>query len=308
MEIGKLILNSSVADALNVLGDRWSLMIVRDVFLGRRRFGELLAHTGTSRGTLSKRLKALVHNGVLYKNPYCAAPARFEYRLTDKGFALYNFSLAIWRWETTWGGANSGELPAKLMHKQCKQQFEPTPLCQHCREPVYVRDVSYKPGPGAGSAPTSNADVLRRSKIKLEQHIGNDSSLFHVTDLIGDRWTPLVLAAAFFGLRRYDDIQKGLNIATNILADRLKLLLDAGVLNRSRYQQNPPRYEYRLTDKGRDLYGVTITLQQWGEQWLPNASGPAVQFYHSCSKKPLRIVMTCSHCGSEVSAQDVVFN
>ncbi len=88
------------------------------------------------------------------------------------------------------------------------------------------------------------------------------------TDLLGDWWTPLVLRQAFFGQRRFDEIQEALGIPRAVLTDRLGRLVDEGMLVKRAYQERPVRYEYRLTDQGRDFWGVLAAMWRFGEDWL----------------------------------------
>jgi len=92
-----------------------------------------------------------------------------------------------------------------------------------------------------------------------------------VTDLVGDWWTPLVLREAFFGRRRFDELQEALGISRAILAQRLDRLVDEGLLRREPYEDHPPRYEYRLTEKGRAFWDVLAAMFAWGNAW---AFGP----------------------------------
>ncbi|MEC7259680.1 MAG: helix-turn-helix domain-containing protein [Pseudomonadota bacterium] len=91
--------------------------------------------------------------------------------------------------------------------------------------------------------------------------------------VIGDRWTMLVLRDCFQGVRRFDAFQKRLGVTRHVLADRLRKLESAGVLERKQYQDRPPRFEYRLTDKGLALHPVLITLIKWTETWDPLDEG-----------------------------------
>ena len=102
-------------------------------------------------------------------------------------------------------------------------------------------------------------------------------SIARATDILGDWWTPLVLREAFYGTRRFDDFVANLGIGRNILTERLKRLTDEGILTKVAYQERPARYEYRLTDKGRDLFGVLAMLHRWGNDWLVDDDGPPVE-------------------------------
>ncbi|MBT4518362.1 MAG: helix-turn-helix transcriptional regulator [Halieaceae bacterium] len=305
---GHLIAASAVARSLNIIGDRWSLLILRDIFLGRHRFEELHKHSGTPRGTLTKRLQSLVLNGVLYRNPYQTAPTRYEYRLTDKGLDLYPVALAVWRWEIKWGGYDNSEaLPLVLRHKGCGNKLIPSYRCGECGQELSSRDISYRPGPAAAEAePALTLGTHRRAKLNPGDRRGTDTSLFHITDAIGDRRTALVLSGAFWGLRRYDDFHRELNIATNVLADRLKLLVEVGLFTRKSYQDSPPRYEYKATEKAHDLYPLIVALHQWGSKWLED-KGAVLTLVHKCSQKPIRVDTVCNHCHERLHFGDIQY-
>jgi DNA-binding HxlR family transcriptional regulator len=91
-------------------------------------------------------------------------------------------------------------------------------------------------------------------------------------DVVGEWWSILIVRDAFRGVRRFDDFQASLGIGRNLLSRRLKRLVAAGLLETKRYCDRPPRHEYRLTDKGRDLYPVLMTLVHWGNRWAPRAA------------------------------------
>jgi DNA-binding HxlR family transcriptional regulator len=96
------------------------------------------------------------------------------------------------------------------------------------------------------------------------------------TDLIGDWWTPLVMREAFFGRRRFEEFQSALEIPRAVLTARLKRLCEEGMLSRVEYQQSPPRYEYRLTDKGRAFWDVLAAMFRWGSDWLWEDAAPTL--------------------------------
>ncbi|MFD0502460.1 winged helix-turn-helix transcriptional regulator [Streptomyces chiangmaiensis] len=93
-------------------------------------------------------------------------------------------------------------------------------------------------------------------------------SIARTMDLLGDCWTPLVLREAFYGVARFDDFRQGLGIARNTLTDRLRRLVDEGVLDKRLYQSEPRRYDYVLTEKGRELFAVLAAMSRWGDRWL----------------------------------------
>ncbi len=299
-DVGKKTRTSSVTRAIRVLGDRWSILIIRDAFMGVRRFQDFLERTGTSRATLTNRLQSLVRAGIFRRVQYSESPARFEYRLTDKGRDLYALSLVAWSWERRWAPKGAG-FPMKLLHRSCGHEMFPTVACSHCGASLSIRDTRYVPGPGVNArAVAPRARYRRLSALTSATHKGSQSGLTHIADIVGDPWTPLVLAAAFFGLRRFDDIQRELGIATNILSTRLDLLVRQKILERHPYSELPRRYEYRLTDKGRDLFSYALLLNRWGDKHLATAAGPPYYLVHSTCEKHATPEVRCSHCNEEL--------
>jgi DNA-binding HxlR family transcriptional regulator len=140
-------INCSVAQCLEVVGEWWSLLIVRDAFLGVRRFDDFQARLGISRNILNQRLKHLVDNGVLERVPYQDRPPRSEYRLTNKGRDLWHAVTAMRQWGDRWAAPEGP--PLKLRHKSCGRVVKAVPVCSHCGEPLDVRSVTAIPGPGA---------------------------------------------------------------------------------------------------------------------------------------------------------------
>ena len=141
----------SVARSLAVLGDRWTLLIIRSVFLRVRRYADLQAATGCPKHVLSTRLKRLVDDGVLEKVRYQDAPPRFEYRLTAKGLDLYPVIQMLVAWGDRWLDGGRGA-PLLYRHKACGQLFTPQVCCSACGVPITARDVQVEAGPGLAQA------------------------------------------------------------------------------------------------------------------------------------------------------------
>ncbi len=122
-------------------------------------------------------------------------------------------------------------------------------------------------------------------------------------EVIGDRWSMLVLRELFQGIRRFDDLIVRTAIPRQVLAERLRRLLDAGILRREPYRDpgRRERHEYRLTDKGLDLYPILIAIQLWGARYLAGTEGPAIEFVHRDCDQPLELVLRCAD-GHEVTS------
>jgi DNA-binding HxlR family transcriptional regulator len=133
---------------------------------------------------------------------------------------------------------------------------------------------------------------------------GQNCSIARTLELIGERWTMLVVREAFLGRRRFDELADRLGIARNVLAARLARLVEEGVLERVRYQERPERFEYHLTAKGRDLWPVLMSLLQYGDRHYAPA-GPPLQVTHRGCGGRLTPHLTCDRCGAELGPADV---
>jgi DNA-binding HxlR family transcriptional regulator len=136
----------SVARTLSVVGDRWTMLIIRDAFLGIRRFDALLEDLAMTPHRLSDRLRRLVEDGILIRVEYQKRPRRFEYRLTDKGRDLYPLIVAMMAWGDRWAAGSKGA-PVQLVHRACGHAITPALTCPHCKEKIEPRMMSARPGP-----------------------------------------------------------------------------------------------------------------------------------------------------------------
>ncbi|MCB0970893.1 MAG: helix-turn-helix transcriptional regulator [Acidimicrobiales bacterium] len=125
-------------------------------------------------------------------------------------------------------------------------------------------------------------------------------SVAQALEIVGEWWTPLILRDAFMGITRFGDFQERLGIARNVLATRLDALVAHDVLKKVPYQDNPVRFDYKLTAKGRDLWLVVAALREWGDRWEA-PDGPPVEMVHQTCGKVTHVVPCCSECGEELS-------
>ncbi len=140
--------------------------------------------------------------------------------------------------------------------------------------------------------------------------LGNDykgqiCSIAAALEVVGERWSLLIVREVFLGVRRFDEMQADLGIARNVLQTRLTRLVEEGVLEKRSYQERPPRHEYLLTDKGLDLWPTMVALMRWGDEHSPRASGPPVLLEHRGCGGAVDDHRTCERCGARLSAVDV---
>jgi DNA-binding HxlR family transcriptional regulator len=140
---------------------------------------------------------------------------------------------------------------------------------------------------------------MRRSSFR-----DMNCSVAQCLEIVGEWWTLLIVRDAFLGVTRFDDFHQRLGISRNVLNERLGHLVDAGVLERVAYCEHPPRFDYRLTTKGRDLWPVLTAMRQWGDRWEA-PDGPPIEIVHKACGHITEIIPTCSACGEAVAARDV---
>jgi DNA-binding HxlR family transcriptional regulator len=140
--------NCSIARPLSFLGERWALLVLRDLFLGRHRFEEFQESLGIASNVLSQRLATLTDEGIVERRRYSEHPERFEYRLTEKGRDLQPVLLALLAWGDRYTAGEDGA-PLETVHQECGHAFHLAPTCSHCGAGVDSRNVRRRPGPGA---------------------------------------------------------------------------------------------------------------------------------------------------------------
>ena len=133
---------------------------------------------------------------------------------------------------------------------------------------------------------------------------GQTCSIARSLDLIGERWTILIVRDAFLGVRRFDDFQRSLGVARNVLQGRLERLVEGGILERVRYQERPERFEYRLTEKGVDLWPVVVSLLAWGDRHAAPEGPPVVLEHRDCGGR-VNDRRICESCGELLGPRDV---
>jgi len=197
--------------------------------------------------------------------------------------------------------------PLQLTHKACAKECSAEVACSSCHASIDPHEVQYRAGPGAGMHPrdperkrsrrASDPEVLERVR---------PCSVARTLQIIGDRWSFLLIREMFFGVRRFDVFQVNIGIATNILTDRLQRLTEHGIVEKHPYQVRPERFEYRFTPKGHDLYGPMIVMMRWGDKWLSSGHPPLLLRHVNC-QHDFYAQVVCSECGVELLAGEMSY-
>src|SRR6185437_7646884 len=294
--------NCSVARTLDIVSDAWAFLIIREAFFGTRTFEAFRSALDIPRATLTDRLRKLTRLEI-FRQVATHVGQRKEYRLTKMGFDLYPSFIALMQFGDRWL-SGSKRPPLVLVHGTCGCESHPIVACSECSSELEARAVQCRDGPGAGRKPAKPGRNTRRASDGSRFMLGRPSSVSRALQIIGDKWSFMVVREGFFGNRRYDKILTELAIAPNILTDRFNRLVASGVFDRRQYQTSPDRYEYLLTDMGRDLYGPFITMLQWGDHWLSKGKPPLLLTHLACGHD-FHASVNCDRCKQPIVAADM---
>jgi DNA-binding HxlR family transcriptional regulator len=139
-----------------------------------------------------------------------------------------------------------------------------------------------------------------------DRYSAENCSVKRTLDVVGEKWTLLVLREAFYGARRFEQFHRHIGCARNLLSERLNTLVEAGVMRRVPYQEpgQRERHEYRLTEKGLDLLPAIVALMQWGDRWQADPDGPPVEITHRDCGHRIELALRCSQDHTAVTARD----
>lgn len=288
---------NAVAVGLGVLGDEWSLLILRAAQLGASRFGEFQEQLGISAASLAARLSSLTDEGLLARRIYQQKPIRAEYVVTRRGAAVWPILLAIWDWERVWVSDQADVLPT-MRHTLCGKSFRPRLTCGTCDEPAGPLTVTSSWGPSGGWPRSIPETTTRRRSIG----VGTRPEQFPETmSIFGNRWSSVIVGAAFQGVRRYSDFQSALGVPSNSLAERLRMLVSKDFL--AQEPAGTARSEYRLTRKGLAFFPVVVLALQWSQRWYLSPEGPALDWRHD--DHPMLARLDCDACGVRLHGDQV---
>ena len=292
--------HDAIYRTVEVLGDAWSWLVMREALLyDIHRFSQFQARLGVARSTLAARLGQLTSGGLLIEQPQPSGP---EYHPTESGADLLGCLLVMKRWGDRWC-FDERTRPESATHVGCGQPLKAVLRCAECREVVSAPAVeARRPGPFTESP---SVPLRRRTPDLSLLERTRTCSIARTLGVIGDYWTSLLIREAYFGTHRFDDFQRNLGIAPNVLSGRLRRLVDQEVLVKAPYGDWSVRHEYRLTERGRDLYHVPLAMLSWGQRWLPSDASD-IHLTHITCGSDLRAVLSCDRCGDTFSRDDVV--
>jgi DNA-binding HxlR family transcriptional regulator len=289
---------SAVGQALLAIGDQWTLLILQRAFLKHtRRFADWRDQLGMSESVLAGRLKEMVAGGLLEPVPYRNGRTRLEYRLTAKAIELWPLLVAIWSWERAWV-KRPHPLP-DMVHADCGQSADVELGCAQCgKAPVAARDTTMTRAENSTFGHVSTPRLHRKTVRDTD-----DDALSYLPDtmeILGDRWSTVVLAAAFLRMRRFTDFESRLRPPPSILSDRLRRFTELGVFCQK-------GAEYRLTTKGQAFFGVYAILVDWAQRWYSGPEGSQIAIIHQACATELVPYLRCTACHEPMSRAGIRF-
>lgn len=289
----------SIYRTVEVVGDAWSWLVMREsVLYDVRRFSQFQARLGVARSTLSARLRQLTSGGLLAEHPRASGP---EYQPTDSGRDFVACLMVAMRWGDRWYFEERSR-PQAVTHVGCDQPLEAVLRCGKCHEVISARAVrARKPGP---FTVVPRLTLRRRTPDLSLLERNRTCSIARTLSVMGDHWTNLLIRETFFGTRRFDDFQRNLAIAPNILSGRLRRLVEQDILVAAPYGNWPVRHEYRLTERGLDLYHLPLAMLTWGQRRLQKNDSDINLTHTTCGHK-LEPVLSCARCGATITRQDI---
>jgi DNA-binding HxlR family transcriptional regulator len=158
-----------ISRAEDVVGDRWTVLVLRELFMRSHRFDEIQAQTGGTPQMVAARLKSLEADGMVVRRAYSERPPRYEYHLTEKGEAFYSVVLALRAWGETWCKTEGEELAVRYIHKTCRQPAGLGPLCEHCGELLRREELMSEPSAAYATERQARRDAFKGNRAVAPQ-------------------------------------------------------------------------------------------------------------------------------------------
>lgn len=293
---------SSIRIALDVVADFWTLLILRELFVGATQWRELEERLETPPATLNKRLKSLVDVGCIEKVKLAGRKGS-AYHLTEMGKDLFPFQMASREWQLKWD-PRPGVFVTPWVHR-CGHPLRCRDVCGGCGEEISNTSIrlqddgtpefDYAPPPSRYQRSSGSAARDARAK---------GSAPPKVVEVIGNRRSSLIMAAILRGSNRFEDILNYAQLPPGTLSDRLKRLQLLDVIHSRLYQRHPDRHEYLPNEAGLDLVFLSLQLLGWSNRWLRKNGAGTTRAIHTGCGQVIESRLVCAHCGTDVRLDD----
>ncbi len=293
-------LHDPLVATVNMIGDSYTFLIIREAFFGAAKFVDFAAGLKISRARLAERLKHLVMLGIFEKCTYTETSGRYEYRLTKKGLSLYQIALALHEWGNKWRPQQKSTI---LRHRPCGAFVAQKTICSCCAEEVRYEDIVWPSSPSltASGSDTNYVKGWRRTGL-LTSVYDRVGSAAKTLEVVGDRWSILIMYLAFHGPFRFMDATGNLGVSDNILSKRLKHLVQQNLLVR---EANFGHQTYSATPAGLALLPAVLAQRMWAIEWITHRENQWSKLTHSTCGNTLETKCICTTCEQTIFPGEV---
>jgi DNA-binding HxlR family transcriptional regulator len=290
---------TSLGRALRILGDPWTMLILKEAFNGTRRFSAFQRALQIPRQTLSLRLAHLCDEQMLYRRFVGPGQGVLEYAATAKALDLSDAMYAVWLWhQANPGGGDI--LPFDIVHADCGHRIGATWRCTECGDPVTSQDVTI-----ARSHPeqieTEGRPRLSRRNDASFTAANSQATGTVAASLVGDQPCNELLYLLFQGPRHMQALGQELSLGPGILRNRLDKLMTLGLVSETAEGR---RLIYTVLPRAEGFYPLLLAIADWGDRWCNGSQPPPDVRIHSCGAL-LRGRYMCDHCGGWLRRQDL---
>lgn len=290
--------NDSLSTMLDIVSDRWILLLLRELYLGSNSWSDFVHTLDISPAILNKRLKLLVEVQCLTKN---SEPGRREtrYELTEAGEDLYPFMAAAREWQLRWD-RREGAFVSPFFH-DCGAPLRTYSACAYCSNELQVRDIEF--GDISPTLPTqSDARHFRVSAASGADKRSPNATVPKIIQILGDRRATQIISTLSKGSLKFDEICRVSGLHPAIITERLRKLQLLEQCQQRLYQEKPDRFVYSLTASAQDLFEVALHLRQWADKWLGTITDESI---HRTCCKPLTANLRCCACHNTVTYKNI---
>lgn len=289
---------TSLRRALRLLGDPWTMLILKEAFNGERRFSGFQKQLNIPKQTLSLRLTHLCHEQMMYRRQVSPTHTTLEYALTTKAFDLQQAMYSIWLWHEA-NPSDVSVLPFEIVHRNCGQPISARYCCMHCRDEITSGGVTVEHTHPLQFDPRDR--LARRNDAAVTAAGDGGADKMVAASLVGDIVCNEILYMLFQSPAHLRAIADGLDLGMSVARGRLEKLRLLGLVEERREGR---KLTYRVLPKAEKIYPLLLSISDWGDRWCNGGQPPPEVRVHTCGEL-VHGRFRCDHCGGWISRENV---
>lgn len=291
---------TSLRRALRILGDPWTMLILKEAFNGERRFSGFQRQLNIPKQTLSLRLAHLCREQMMYRRQVSTTYTTLEYALTAKSFDLQDAMYSIWLWHEA-NPRDVSVLPFEMVHRTCGQTIRATYRCAHCRNAATSDTVRVEPTQPVQYDLEPRDRLSRRNDAAVTAAGDADGETMVAASLVGDIACNEILYALFQSPSHVKAIAESLDLGLSVARGRLEKLHLLGLVEESRAGR---KLIYSVLPKAEKFYPLLLSIADWGDRWCNDGQPPPELRIHACGDF-VRGRFCCDHCSGWITRDTV---